>query len=792
MAAAIGQSINIPILIRALACDLYKVGPPADTWTFSRDFLLGLDAGVDPDDPTAPVNSYLLDWWTGQSAPDQCDILSTTTLLQCLVYHQRVSGKMTWPAERSTRTDEWQRDLALMPEGLTIECGQCRLYRAVSVRVMDSVQDYRHHLNGLKVAQDTRVEQTTRRAAGFFELHQAAILKENTVTLERQAAAEEAGESSFSLLRQRSTAKGKNRPSMSRVVARVQDEANEELQRLATRPDVKWTWGVDLIPSDVLRLANMLPKPDMHFGYMQSLRDGRLAPGSVTTEWQDDGLCTMYVGPDIPLLPEHLWPLHFTEPPLRSWSPDPVIEQLKAAIGQSSDTGPDIRLATTAAARAVEALATGSQADSGSDVEMEVDISAVLLTVPANCSVFTQVLVESTNVARQSREYLVISSDSEDLETRQLPSDVQPNRTALPAAVLLAASSQSPAPQRSDSGSGKSIEPAMPTHFPYGSVAAVAAAAFLADPPRSMSSPPLFHSNAGVAAAAFLANSDDDLQSTSSDNGSVVAVAAPILSGSQLPPTQPLRGSNSTAAAAALLLQSDDASQSESSVHVSISCQPLSGSTAALAVPALMIDPSPSPSPEPAGPSNAAAAAAALFNTSNDDSQSDSSVDLSIPFQGPSCSTAASAVSALLIDGSQSPLPEPVRRSNAASAAAALLATPNDDSQSDSSVDLSIPFQGPSCSTAASAVSALLIDGSQSQSAPPLFRSSTAAAAAALLFESDDEQTSESSDSASGDPVEPSVPQIPGRFTARDFAHLPLDLLVPAEAESLSDDEVGR
>jgi len=123
---------------------------------------------------------------------------------------------------------------------------------------------------------------------------------------------------------------------------------------------------------------------------------------------------------------------------------------------------------------------------------------------------------------------------------------------------------------------------------------------------------------------------------------------------------------------------------------------------------------------------------------------------------------------------------------------AALLATPDDDSPSDSPVDLSISSQAPSYSAAALAVAALMSDGSQSQSAPPLFRSSTAAAAAALLFESDDEQTSESSDSASGDPVEPSVPQIPGRFTARDFAHLPLDLLVPAEAESLSDDEVGR
>jgi len=190
------------------------------------------------------------------------------------------------------------------------------LYRAVSINLLDGVQDFRHHINGLKVAQDMRVDLTMRRAAGLFELHQAAILKESTVTLNPVATAAGVGESAFSLLHRQSTAKGKDRPAVSAVVARVRDEANRELERLTNGPEVKWTWGVNLSNSDVERMANPDPNPDMHSGYLNSLRQGRLAPGSVTTEWQDARGEWDFEAPEVPPLAEENWPLNFTEPPL--------------------------------------------------------------------------------------------------------------------------------------------------------------------------------------------------------------------------------------------------------------------------------------------------------------------------------------------------------------------------------------------------------------------------------------------------------------------------------------------
>jgi hypothetical protein len=327
MAAAIGQSLNIPILIRALACDIYRLGPALEAWNFSREFLLALDAGIDPEDPTAPVDHYHLPWWTGQSRPDADEILSTHTLARCLAHHKMVSDRVrdTRPVEAEQRGPplNWQRDLSLSPEGLNVKCGQCRLYRAVGVTAMDRLQDYRHHLHGLKTAQDARVDLTSRRAAGFFQLHEAALLKEDSVNVEERASSEESPDSAWSLLRLRTKSKGKHKIAMNNVAARVEQDARAELARLTNRPDVKWTWGVDLDQPDVLRLFQREGQSTIRSGYRMSLRQGRLGPGSSNSSWRDPGPPLDYDPPDVPFLEEDDWPVHFTIPPIRHWAAGP-------------------------------------------------------------------------------------------------------------------------------------------------------------------------------------------------------------------------------------------------------------------------------------------------------------------------------------------------------------------------------------------------------------------------------------------------------------------------------------
>jgi len=70
-AAAIGEPINIPLIIRALAADYYQHGREQLRIVWDDEFLLSLDAGTGKDDPTAIVESYLYAWW--EEEPDGRD-----------------------------------------------------------------------------------------------------------------------------------------------------------------------------------------------------------------------------------------------------------------------------------------------------------------------------------------------------------------------------------------------------------------------------------------------------------------------------------------------------------------------------------------------------------------------------------------------------------------------------------------------------------------------------------------------------------------------------------------------
>lgn len=372
MAAAIGQSVNIPILIRALAYDIYRLGPGTELWKFSREFLFALDAGTDPDDPTAPVDHYHFAWWRGEVPPDSNEILTNETLSICLANHyivrDRMSENRARPWEPPEPPADHERHPSLRPDQFNAECRQCRLHRDVNVTAMDRLHDFRHHLHGLKTAQDARAELTGRRAAGLFQLYEAALLKENTVTDEHPAAAEQSPDSAWSLLRLRSKSKGKGKITMTNVVDRVWDEALAELGRLENRPDLKWTWGVDLIQGDAIRLMAG-GNSDIHSGYRMSLREGRRAPDSITSAWTDPGSPMTYRRVEIPSLAEENWPDHFMAPPFRHYTADPPtihpftgqetpasnqptltlrseIQELRAAIGHHPGSSPDFPSAT--------------------------------------------------------------------------------------------------------------------------------------------------------------------------------------------------------------------------------------------------------------------------------------------------------------------------------------------------------------------------------------------------------------------------------------------------------------
>jgi len=93
VAAAIGRQINIPVIIRSLGHDLYRVGFNLDSrFQAGLDFLTYLDgnlSGDGPDDPNLQLKNFHLSWWTRLSAPQKYDeYLSFMTIRDALEVHR--------------------------------------------------------------------------------------------------------------------------------------------------------------------------------------------------------------------------------------------------------------------------------------------------------------------------------------------------------------------------------------------------------------------------------------------------------------------------------------------------------------------------------------------------------------------------------------------------------------------------------------------------------------------------------------------------------------------------------
>jgi hypothetical protein len=311
MSAGIGQSCDIPIIIRALSCDLYQNGVLSGN-TLDGDFLLALDGGSDSDDLSAAADSYYFEWWTLDSEPSDEDCISFSTIDDALAIHRTVTGiKEILPVRLSKSKYTWSRHLSFKPRGLDLNCNRCRLYRGVALGVMDNIQDLRHLAHGSEVGFEARSDITIRRAAGFFQLYDEAMRLESS-----------ADDESGNMV---TKGKGKNKESKKVIAKRVQSEAAAEVRRLSDLPPVKWTWGVDLSTDDVVQLFRASVGPKMprqpHSGYEISLPWGRygevsdanLSPRTSSCEFSD--VEDDYE--DVTELDSIDIPTHFTYSPLR-------------------------------------------------------------------------------------------------------------------------------------------------------------------------------------------------------------------------------------------------------------------------------------------------------------------------------------------------------------------------------------------------------------------------------------------------------------------------------------------
>lgn len=310
MAAAIGQSNDVPIIIRLLASHLFFC-PEGSSITSDRQYYLVIDAGTSADDPSAVADSYIRDWWNAESCPASDQNLQFGFLKQALDHHSHATGKnLPFPPKLTKDKYTRSRDLS----GITLQCNNCRLYRGVALGLAHNLNDMRNRIHGIEVKYELHGDMSERRAAGFFQLYDGVLMKE----LNKDAT---------------NMVKGKSKESRHDKSLRVQKLAADELARLETLSSLKWTWGVELSADEAINIAkhNSVTKFRQHSGYNESLPWGRRGedssePGSfassqVVSEINNDNL-------DIPELNTIDIPLHFTTGPLRQELDEVPPEQL--------------------------------------------------------------------------------------------------------------------------------------------------------------------------------------------------------------------------------------------------------------------------------------------------------------------------------------------------------------------------------------------------------------------------------------------------------------------------------
>jgi len=296
VAAAIGQPLNIPPVVRSLGQDMYQFGMVSDgIFRPGLELISYLDGNLSSnglDDPALVIRDLDLAWWAEEHMPtgDSFYLSSTTlrsaldhyrqeleeTLIDCVAPHfgpdfinHLNKPAYTW---HSAVNDTLPNDLNY--------CTRCHLYRAVEVGLMDQVRDIYNMVHACEVANQAERDIGIRRASGFNELYEAAIKKEC-----KSQAASGPGSGLESTHNQQSgsgsgSGKGKEKQQFGPEVEMLK-ESVMELVRSAGGASSKWTWGVELTNDDLRGLIRGADRQDQgsHTGY-----DSPLASGSLISE----------------------------------------------------------------------------------------------------------------------------------------------------------------------------------------------------------------------------------------------------------------------------------------------------------------------------------------------------------------------------------------------------------------------------------------------------------------------------------------------------------------------------
>ena len=266
--SALGQAVDIPIILRTLAGTFALVVEDNLPLPFDADFLATLDTPAH--DKCEVVKNYAHPWWTGRKPRDlnTVNILNASTLQFCLDLFkeqlvQQSAGTSTHNAGDFSNSRSGPGPSPGPGPGSSPGCRICHKYRQLLSDVLQDILKYQNFASVMSTSSQNLLNLGLRRASTFHLLYEAAIMKE-TAGLSPPAQA----------------------PTEHRISA-VMSNASNELNRLKELPasSYKWTWGETLTKKEVLKLrqTGSLPGRAPHSGYEVSLKAGRLVG-----EYSDD------------------------------------------------------------------------------------------------------------------------------------------------------------------------------------------------------------------------------------------------------------------------------------------------------------------------------------------------------------------------------------------------------------------------------------------------------------------------------------------------------------------------
>jgi hypothetical protein len=366
VAAAIGQPLNIPMIVRSLGQDMYRFGmTPNMRFRPGLELITYLDGNLSSnglDDPALSAQIFDLPWWTKKKMPTAgVFYLCSATLRSALdLYRQELVATLIdcgvphhipdYSNELNKPAYTWHSSVNDPLPSSSNTCTRCRLYRAVSLGLMDQARDLYNMVHGCEIANEAERDIAIRRAAGFNELHVAALNKEceSEEECEGEGASGPGSGSDIALMEHSGSGSGKGKEKEGPEEYRPEVERLKALVRRFLRSadelgSAKWTWGVDLTEDDLLGLIRGADRlRGSHTGYdlslpgydlLASTTSGALDPDNLedpmTTDlWFDNPSSSIASIPDLPPseFPTYSDVDGLPREELVKAEPDPVIE----------------------------------------------------------------------------------------------------------------------------------------------------------------------------------------------------------------------------------------------------------------------------------------------------------------------------------------------------------------------------------------------------------------------------------------------------------------------------------